>query len=325
MDFFQSLSVIFRIWQVFCLSPFSLKNNNQRETVSAPIFKIFSVTMITFQALVIILSLTFVRYILYDGSNQIIRTFDVITMSLAQLTALVIFSDSYQQRYTQMEILRKMNSIDFILKFKIGVTTDYTVRRKTNINRMLRTMILNVSVFIVNLLVMKTDVYLWWIILYPSFFICSLRYLQIITYVDIVHHRCIQINRFINNCQKSKGKRESFFDFTKIETVFTLTQKCKSKCIEEKITDLRRVFRLMASVNRSLNQIFKWSIPLIIVNDFLHIMVNSYWFLVILLFQADSLIYLIGLFAWTSINAYHLLSLSSACQHAVQEVSFNVQ
>lgn len=324
MDFFGSISMVFCVWQVFCLSPFSLKNINKlkREAVSATTFKICSFTMITIQAFVTILSLAFIQYIWYDSSNQIILTFDIIGMLLAQLSTLVIFIESYQQRSTQREILRKINTIDFILTFKMGILTDYVVRRNANIKQLLQWLILNISVFIINLVVMESDVYLWWLVLYGSVFISSLRYLQIVVYVDLLQHRYNQINQFVNNLQNSEGKSKCFIDdYSKIETICTLIEKYKSRCIYEKITDLKQVFRLLHSTNRSLNQMFKWSMPLIILNNFFQIMVNSYWFLMIIFFNADLPIYLIGLCAWLAINMNHLISLSSACHHAAQEVN----
>lgn len=278
--------------------------------------------MITIQTLVIILSLAFAQYILYESSNQAIKVFDTTTMSLTQLTALAIFIESYHRHYIQKEFLRKINSIDFILKFKIGITADHIERSKINIKRLLQWMIVYVSVFIINIVVMKTDVWRWWIILYLSFFIYSLRYFQITTYVDILHHRYYQINQFIKNLQKTEEKME-INDFIYTETIFTLTQKYKSKCIYEKIRDLRQVFRLIYSANRSLNQMFRLSMPMIILNDFLHIMVNSYWFLMILLFKADSSIYLIGLSAWSLTIMNNLISLSEACHRTVKEVIFS--
>lgn len=321
MDFFGSISVPFYTWQVFCLSPFSLTHSKRRKSI----FKLFSFAVITLQALVIILSLTFPRYIVYESANQTIKTFDMITMSLAQVTALVTFFESYRQRHAQGEFLRKINSIDVILEFKIGTATDYTARSKTNIKRFLRWIILDILVFVVNLITLKTDVYRWWIVLYSSFFICSLRYFQIVTCVDILHHRLSQMEQFIKNLSASDDKIESLScDLMNIQSAFTLTQKCKKRGIYEKIVDLRRVCRLISSANRKLNEAFKFSLPMLIVNDFLHIMVNSYWFLVILLSKKESdSLSLIGVFFWTVMNLNHLISLSSVCHHAAQVVEYS--
>lgn len=330
MDFFGSLTVAFHILQLVCLSPFSLKDHQMKST-SKNIHRNFSFAVIFIQCLVIVLSLVFKKYFVMETLPQTTRTLDTITMSLIQLTALVVFWESYKMRFIQMDFLGKINSIDFILEYKVGIRPNYMKRKNTNIIRLVRWIFLDFLIFIIDFVMMYTTyeiAHRWWLIIFPSFFICSLRYYQITTYVDIIHHRYFQINKFINTLQvkNERIKDENLnIDFTKtLKNVRSIFQKYKTGRIYEKLADLRRVCRLLSSANYSINEMFQWSIPIIIVNDFLHILVNSYWVLTIFLQNKGPLYHLLPPLLWTFLNFNHLISLSAVCHHATEEVKLTL-
>lgn len=326
MDFLDSLAVAFHIWQLLALSPFTLKDN-QMIAVSKNTHRNFSYAVMLIQVVVIILSLVFIDHIIFPNLNQTIRALDIMTMLFVQLTALVIFWESYTKRSIQLDFLRNINSIDFILEYKIGISPNYVNRRKTNVIRLVRWIFMDISFSIVNFVAIYhifTVAYRWWIIMYPSIFICSMRYFQVITFVDIIHHRYYQINRCIDNLQLHKEiledetKNVDFVERTiHIRTIF---QKYKSGRTYEKLFDLRRVCRLLSSANRSINEMFQLSIPAIIFNDFVHILLNSYWTLRIFLEHKTPLYYVVSPLLWAFLNFIRVFALSAACHHATDEV-----
>lgn len=325
MDFFDSLAVAFPIWQMACLSPFSL-SDHQMTSVSKQIHRNFSFAVMFTQCLVIILSLVFLKFFIYPELPQALKTIDTIQLLLVQVTALVIFCESYKKRFIQMDFLRKINSIDFILEYKIGISPNYMKRRNTNIIRLCRWIFMDVSIFIINFVILFISYVIahrWWALLYASFAVCSLRYYQITTYVDIIQHRYHQINQFINSIEVKKND-ESKAEDSKVlvqtsQNVRTIFQKYKNGRPYEKLSDLRRVCRLLSSANHSINIMFQWSIPTIIMNDFIHILVNSYWTLRIILENKAPLYQLLPPFLWTILNFNHLISLSAVCHHATEE------
>lgn len=327
MDFFDSLAIALHVWKWVCLSPFSLKDH-QMTSVSKNTHRNYSFTVMLIQCVVIVLCLVFLKHFIHPETAQALRTIDTIQLTMIQLTALLIFWESYKKRFIQMDFLRKINSIDFILEYKIGISPNYAKRKMTNILRLARWIFMDISIFIVNLVIIVTAyeiVYRWWLVVYASFFICSFRYYQITTYVDIIHYRYCQINQFINSLQLHNEKFSDEYlnvDLTKtLKNVRTIFQKYKTKRTYEKLADLRRVCRLLSSANYSINEMFQWSIPTIIVNDFLHILVNSYWVLRIFLENKHPFHYLIPPLLWTGLNFNHLISLSAVCHHATEEVS----
>lgn len=106
------------------------------------------------------------------------------------------------------------------------------------------------------------------------------------------------------------------------DSVLSEPNQNKSDSIYEKLHHLRRVCRLLSSANRNINEAFKYSIPLIIVNDFLQILINWYWILRILLRPDIRVFHLIPPLFWSMLNFNHVVSLSAACHYATDEASF---
>lgn len=329
MDFFDSFSVAFRMWQFTCLSPFSLRKHKIK-SIPKNIHRIYSFSIIAIQVLVIILSLAFLKHIIFIETPQTIRTVDTLVMLLLQLTAGIIFYESYTKRFVQIDFLRKINSIDFIFEYKIGISQKYEKQKQNNIFRLCRWLILDLVIFVtifVAIWYAYVITYRWWTILYASFFICSLRYYQITTFVDIIHSRYCQINQFINKLRPDEDEHKNI----NVELVKTLQnlrrtdQSCKSGSIYEKLRDLRRVCRSLSSANYCINEMFQWSIPLIIINDFLHILINAYWILRLLLEPKARAFRLIPPSFWMFINLNHVISLSAVCHRATHEVFFGIR
>lgn len=129
MGFFNTISVAFCLWQYICFSPFSLESS-KKSFISEKVRQIFSLTVISLQLLVMILCMVFVDQFVYRKRENSIKVVDTITMMLVQLTALVIFYESYVKRSIQRGFLQKINSIDFILEFKIGIILLYAKQKK---------------------------------------------------------------------------------------------------------------------------------------------------------------------------------------------------
>lgn len=278
------------------------------------------------QVLEIVLCLIFIKHIVHPDLPQTIKTLDTLTMVLIQSTALLIFWESFHKRFVQMDFLQKINSIDFILEYKIGIRPNYTNRRKTNIIRLLRWLMMNVSILITNFILIYNFyaiAYRWWTISFVSFFIYSMRYYQIATYADIINHRYHQINQFIStldSCDRNVDY-EVNVDFVKtIHNVRTIFQKYKTGRIYEKLNDLRRLCRLLSSANQNINEMFQYSIPLMIVNDFFQLLTNCFWTLRILFENKSPFEHAISPLFWAVLNLNHFITLSACTHHATQEV-----
>lgn len=324
IDLIESLSVPLRLWQLFCLSPFNLKTDDKK-SLSSNFYRNFSVSAIAIQVLKIIFSCIFLQHIISSKLPKNVQTLDILTMVLVQLTTLVILWESYSKRNVQMDFLRQMNSIDFILEYKIGIKPNYITRKKTHIQRLLFWLIINIVIFIINFVILfiAFDIsYRFWIVYYASFVFCSLRYCQITTYVDIIYYRYDQINRFITNLRPFNDKCTNANNelIKTLKNVRNLLYKSKSCSIYEKMFDVRRVCRLLSSANNNINEMFQYSIPLIIVNDFLLILINSYWVLRILLKPNVRIFFLFPPLFWAFLNFSHVVSLANVCHYATQEV-----
>lgn len=324
MEFFDSISVAFCIFQCVCLSPFNLRNTTSN-VMSQNIRRIFSSAVISIQLLVMVLCLIFVNQFVYWKRAKQIKVVDTITMALVQFTALVIFCESYKKRAIQNEFLHKINTIDFILEYKIGIILNYAEQKKIHERRLIWWLIISLLIFIVNLVVAYSSfeiLYRWWIIVYASFLICSLRCFQIIVYAQIIRDRYCQLNKYMNSLPSHGGNHQNVnFNHKKmINNVCTIFKSTNSTSDHEQLLDLQRVCRLLSEVNRCVNEMFRWSIPLIVVNGFVHIIVNSYWILRIILSTKAPFKFLITPLLWTFLNLNNVIWLSSVCHFATKEV-----
>lgn len=333
MDSFASIALPFRLWQFTSLSPYDLESQqNQSETSN--FHRNCTIAVIILQLLTVILCGIFFNDIVSPDLKQTIRVLDGLTLILTQFAALVIFWESFSKRQVQRNFFHKINSIDFLIEFKIGVRPNYEQKKKTNARRTIGWLVVFVAMFVTNFVIMSIayDIaYRWWAIFCASYFVCSLRYHQITTCVDVIHCRYQLLNQFINHLKMDKqnhdgdGNKRSERPMFNVSEILTdnapATMVDPSDSIYEKLHHLRRVCRLLSSANHNINEAFQFSIPLIIVNDFLQILINWFWILRILLRSNIRLFHLIPPLFWTIINFIHVVSLSATCHHATEEVN----
>lgn len=349
MHFFNSLSLAFHVWQFSCLSPFHLRlqQQHQHRSHSTNFYRNCSYIAIASALVIIILCCIFVNEIIFSSEyKQTVKVLDGMTMWLAQFTALVIFYESYSKRRMQRNFFYKINSIDFLMEYQIGIRPNYAKQKKTIRRQTMRWLILYAIVFITNLVIMYIafeNTTRWWVVFFGPYFICSLRYYQITTCVDMIHCRYQQLNHFIDHLRTTAAaavaaadanddgkvhEAQQISNFTKMPmncapvTMISShhNNRNKSGSIYEKLHHLRRVCRLLSSSNHNINEAFQYSILLIIINDFLHILINSFWTIRILLRPNIRYFYMIPPLLWASVNFNHIISLSAACHHATEEV-----
>lgn len=315
----------FRFWQLICISPIGF--DGQMRATQLYAYRTYCFTIIGLHIIVIIVSLIFGDQLLHPESSPSIRLIDRSTLFLIQLCCLVIFVESYNKRFIHVDILRKINSIDFILEYQIGINLNYQKQKNINKYRLLRLLIYNIIVGIVILVtsyILFPIVYRWWIVFYPSLFIYSMRCYQITTYVDIIAHRYRLINEFFIEIPKQKNENHIFnVELAKsVENLFIIFQKHKTKSIYEQINDLRKVCRSLNSVNQNINEIFKWSAPLIVLSDFINLLNNLCWNLA-LFYRGDTPVYyLIPPSLWIALNCSHVIMISAVCHRASKEVLY---
>lgn len=247
----------------------------------------------------------------------------------------------------QQNFFHKINSIDFLLEYKMGIRPNYAQKEKSNAKLMIGWVILNAIIFTTNVVILDIayDIaYRWWIIFFASYFFCSFRYHQITTCVDVINYRYELLNRFINHLSLNDNDdvgddvnnngndvhtKQSVFDVieTRLDnySVTMISNKRNENrfdLIYEKLHHLRRVCRLLSSANHNINEAFQFSMPLIIANDFLQVIINWYWILRVLLQPNIRLFKLIPPLSWTLMNFAHIVSISAACHHATEEVVY---
>lgn len=327
MNFFQSISILQKVCQLVGLSPFSLEKH---EFELNSVRKVIVLITILAQLTQFICSVVFNGLIVQLDFAKSVRLVDCTQLFLIQLTALAIFIESYTKRFIQIDFLQKISTIDFVLEYKIGIKMNYIKERRRTSQRLIRWILIDFSVLI-SIAVLSYHLYdyvhRWWTIFWISFFICSMRYFQITSYVYLIRRRYEQINVFVDELLFSEQRgTPSNLDLAiiteylqKDETRRTWN-KYMSRGAYEKLIDLRRVYRLMSSASENINQMFQWSIPFNISNDFFHILIESYWILRIIIEQTKSPVYVVAPILLAIMNLNHILSFSYHCHRASEEV-----
>lgn len=159
MDFFDSISLPFRVWQFTGLSPYNLKSS-EKQSEPSKIYRNSIIVVIAIQLLIAILCVILFSEIVPPKNKQTIRVLDGLIMWLAQFTAMVIFWESYGKCRIQQNFFHKINSIDFLMEFKIGIRPDYPKKKKLNTRHLFGLLVLIVANFVTIFVVMYIDMIL---------------------------------------------------------------------------------------------------------------------------------------------------------------------
>lgn len=326
MQFFKSILVPFRLWQLLLFSPFGLK---RKIGVFRPTCNVQH-SMCAFFAIGVHITVSLLTYIFIDeivptDTPPATKALDILIMVLTQLVALVALIESHQKRKKQIEFLQTINSIDFILEYKVGIDPNFQSQRRHNLLRLIAWTTVHITLI--------TGVYVyfcvffgsfdrWWLLLGISYFLCSIKFHQIVTYVNLIYYRFALINTFIeSSCIRKEYYVHSInTDFLKTMKFFKKSlSKGMQTTIHEKLADLRRVSRLLVTANLLINDIFQWSMPINIANDFFQFLYNMFWVFRYFLLGFSIHYWILPLFPVILI-VYHMIALTTACDDTAEEV-----
>lgn len=252
---------------------------------------------------------------------------------LVQFNALALFVESYTNRHEHKDFLLQINSIDFLMEYKIGIAIDYESQRKHHRNRVAGYLIVHVIVF----LIATITIYLIFnsgidrfLVEFFSVFIVALRYYQLAMYVDVLNQRYRLINHYLDtsqehlNSQRFISKRANFSRIldkaNQIGTVNNKPRRQRTNIGFDKLQTLRRVCRSLYTACYTINSLFKWTMALCIFTDFVHFMFGVYYILNVLLGTEGTAALLIVPVARFFMVAYHVAFFVIDCGECSEEV-----
>lgn len=331
MQFAVTLLPIFRVWQLFCLSPFGLTKKGLKVSRENTHRSIVIVCLII-HTIILIHGLVYSSYFIgwTTSKSTVLNYSNLISLTSTRSLTILIIIESFVKRSTQIHFLEKISKIDSILTYKLNINIKFDAYRQSNLIWstiwLLFFMIDVVAVFV--FVYLYTDEYflrLWAAIAIP-FFICSLRYHQMVTYVMLIRNRYMIINEVIRDIHKTNNTKMNNRDISLTANIFVKkaqsTANVDQFIIFKKLNDLREVYQLLYESTEYINDIFRWSLPINIAIGFHEALVNTYFVFVCLISPKIDL--------WRQIAAgiltasYHfmeIIALSDTCHYSSEEVS----
>lgn len=332
MKFIETILPSLRVWQLFCLSPFALTEKTRWPRIVRS-FSIFCIVYIVVESAVLVHGFVFTHFYLDWRYPVVIVYGDLVTMTLARLLAISVVIESWKKRHTQIEFLEKISEVDSILAYRLSIDLRYDANRRETNWKSFVWLVAFCSMtiyFIASLLNNKTDPYFlrFWLLYMGPFFICTLHYHQMVTYVRLVRYRFEAINHFIQSVCFSDEQVITNRDLLKmmqnvVKTIPPKSEYNDSKVmLYKKLVEVRTAYQLLYEASENINTLFRWTLPINIANDFQKGLTNIFLFITFMLQwngETSNWKKVTGPLIWAMYNIGHILILSSACQQACEE------
>lgn len=332
MQFIETILPTFRVWQLFCLSPFALTKKTRWPTVVRP-FNVFCIAYLAIESAILVHGFIFTGYYL-DWERPVVIVYgDLITMTLARALGIVAVIESWKKRSIQIGFLEKIAKVDVILTYRLNIDPRYDANRREILWKsmawLMSFMALQVYV-ITSILIDDNDpmFFHFWLVYMMPFFICSLRYHQMTTYVRLVRFRFEAINDFIQNvCFLDENRVTLNRDLLTMMKSFVKTIPASSPFEDNKmglyhqLIEVRNAYQMLYDASEDINTLFRWTLPINIANDFQKGLTNIFFFITLVLKwdSGSNLNKIFGPLTWAVFNIGHIMILSSACQNACEE------
>lgn len=320
MQFVGALFPSFFIWQMFSLSPFTLARVSLRPKISN-LHSFISIVSAIIQIVVLLGGLVHPKhYVVLENRSFVVTAGDFASMTLIRITSISITIESLLKRSHQIEFLRKIDQIDNILNTKLIIDAKYNYHQRGNIVKLIvwiGMFLLLEGNMILSTIVAGMETFQMYFALYTiPLFICLMRYQQFVTYVNLLHDRYAAINEYVGHLTLAKCGDPIQ---ARRKPTWHRTSDFMPLLVLNKLKHLRRAHRIIIEANKTLCQLFGWSMLLNITNDFFNLLINSYW-LIINIINGESKLQLIGILSWGFFNITMLISVSKACHIACHEV-----
>lgn len=299
----ETLFPAFFIWQSLSMSQFTL----ERKTYAPKLHNNHNIlASLSLIIQLIILFHGFYNTKLYtdESLNFILIVLSIASVTLYRLSSISCIIESHLNRKNEMRFLSLIAKSDEILMDKLHVDMKYKEQWQNNIQqliiRILVYLILN-GANIIDWIVVEVPVEstIWFYLIAFQIFICSMRYHQIISYVNLIHDRYKLLNEYIEKirCQKI-GSIGLLFEVTHKHSVEPWkNNNFESAMIRNKLKIIQEIQRHLLDARAIINNSFKWSLLFNLVNDF-HITLTSAYFLVFLMINHALAIELISGATW---------------------------
>lgn len=324
-DFLRSITSSFQILQLICLSSFCLRDIPS--VIPPKRYRFLVLFMIVLQLFLIFFTVH--QYVELPAATMTpsVKLAYFVKFILIQFNTIALFIESYINRHKQQELLLQINSMDFILEFKVGIKICHTSQRSHHQSRLNQFVGVHFVVFMIS----TVTIHLYFgngiarfLTEFFSVVIVAMRYYQLAMLANVLYHRYRLINAFLDasNDRIQWQQISPRSNFSRILERINDDQRKPHKtnigC--NRLNALRRVCCGLSAASQTINEQFKWTLPFCIFSDFIHYLFGVFYILNILLGTEGDSILLIVPVARFFMVVYHVVFFVIDCGDCSEEV-----
>lgn len=321
MRFRRVLFPIIRLFQCTGLCPISVYGSNSKSTLKKKSigFAILSAFIFFVQLFVCVHYFVHSDYYLNWSKSIILSCITLFVSFTLRLHAFAVTIESFAKRILQSQMLEKFDEIEtiFTRKLKIKTNDDHLL------NRGRRFIIIWIVkyIFLVSIIFFGAILVFSWRYLYQlvmtmaPFFISTLFYAQLMTYLDIIEYNMEEINTSLS---KLMDKPQIYWHRQQRNAM--LTTEVYDIC--QQLIYLRICYCKTWEATMLINECVRWSLLFAINNDFVLYVTNMFWVLWCLVnVSFDNRISMVIFLTWITINMSHFVLISRVCEQILDQVS----
>lgn len=329
MNVQKELISIFRVYQLCGFAPFPLQFNVTKEIskVRQYVWYIYNVIIIVFFGCLVLHNMISYKKFFEGDAARMISYLSFIVISLVRWMAVIIAIESILNSKQHKEFLSQLNDIDNIFMDDLRIKPNY--KRMRCVALFWLAVWIIQSVILISFVledVMKSDISNWdkfmWFLLTIPIVISSVRYFQIIQYIQSIEFRFEMINTRLCELDESTNRLDTGEKLTKNDITHGDNSGLIVDRIYNEIVCLRQIYHILWQCTGQLNETFRWSLLLLIATSFFIIVVNYYRTLVWLLIDGDKeeTEIIVLYFVWSGGHVFYFIKLSSTCHNVLQQV-----
>lgn len=336
IDFVKALLPIFRVYQLNGFSPFSvppfprsfLTESRAQVQIENHRWSRYAKFLCCVLFISVISSLFTDSTYVEDTTSRMLNYMSFLMVLSSRSLSMVIVIESLVGAREQMSFLGSLESIDRMLQQKLGQIVEQV---KTRSNTTIWLIIWVVKIAALQIFVVLTSKILqekgmkkfWWLLFMFPTISSSIRYFQLIHYIELVGLRFSAFNEhLINLCDKAEGANTNSI----ISIQFNKFDDKRDRKLIDQIILSRIIYNRLWEACGALNHSFRWTLLLSVGSSFVIIVVNLYRSFVFLLTtkSQNTVDDIIMFFVWAMFHILYLMMISKAAAEAIDEVQSKV-
>ena len=241
---------------------------------------------------------------------------DIASLIFIRIVAVVSVAEGFQKRHQQIDMLNKLTMIDAVFSNELKTKFRKGLERRETVGfflKLLGVVLLNEFIIIIFVLNVGQLVLLqYWATYCVSWYLATASNIQTSFYVRSVLLRFKLLNERIELLSLKSSRQAISYSLVNSKEGTAINQLCA----------MRKLYHRLWEISNLINECFKWTLLVNIVNDFLSMVANFFW---LFTWFADPIpeeaLGIVPNIFLSVINVIHIVLIAHNCHFAVLEVS----